>query len=808
VARFLPSLRTKGGIPRGLEVPSPFRGGGPESKALLTSYYTALQQQIGALSGDRARPWPIERAMAEGYDRVMWVFRAVEVIAGNASRLPFAPTRGARPGKPGKAVDDHPLTALLNRKANPLETGTQFRKRLGAQFLLSKPGAFVQVAKTYGGRPTRLDLLPPGRTRPIFGDYEQPITEWEVTAVTGRKTYLDADLVLWFRNPHPVDPFSGVTPLESAGLSIELDYFARLYNAMFVRNDQRPGGILAVKRPDGSAPTDTQMDRVEARFGRGPREAGKMTVLSGEIDFIDPAGSPRDLAYGDLSHVTKTEILSAFGVAESVLGSSADRTFSNAGQDLENFWGVEPMPAFLDNLATGWGPLLDDDITPDWDTSRVEALQRAKARQREEARSEVDAGLRSIKSYADLAGFGADIDDTPHTRALWVTSGKTPLPAREEDGPALGITDPEAAPAPGEAVPPAAAAVDAAGGSPALPAAPAATTGPSPQLVPAQSRTAAMILSATQGTTGALQTKAAAPRRRRTRAVLGVVPADEEAIRESRPDAAAMAAAEAAVAAALDALAVRFVERTVVRLQSAKVRKGTRHFAAEHAVDTRVGTKALDTSRAVDEDTWADDTQTVVRPYVEALAAAAAAAATAALVDDDGDEGTTVDAVVAVATAAAVAGALALVAASARTQARGLSHALNVAEQGGADMAALVARARGFGDRLKGWARGLATQTVVAAVEGARDSSVEDAIRRGLIRRGDVRRTWVSRRDGGVRGSHQVADGQTVRMGTSFRVGDALLRYPGDPQGPPREVSNCRCFVVLSHGVRRARLSA
>jgi hypothetical protein len=120
----------------------------------------------------------------------------------------------------------------------------------------------------------------------------------------------------------------------------------------------------------------------------------------------------------------------------------------------------------------------------------------------------------------------------------------------------------------------------------------------------------------------------------------------------------------------------------------------------------------------------------------------------------------------------------------------------------------LVGRVRRFGDRLRRWARGLAIQVAVAAVEGARDSAVEDALRAGRIRREDVRRTWVTRRDGYVRESHQRADGQTVRFGTTFRVGDALLRYPGDPYGPPSEVANCRCFVVVSHGVRRARLSA
>jgi hypothetical protein len=71
-------------------------------------------------------------------------------------------------------------------------------------------------------------------------------------------------------------------------------------------------------------------------------------------------------------------------------------------------------------------------------------------------------------------------------------------------------------------------------------------------------------------------------------------------------------------------LADRFIERTVARLQSPKLRKGTKHWHAQYEHDTRIGTKALDTAKAVDEDTWASEAQTVAQPYVQAAADAAA----------------------------------------------------------------------------------------------------------------------------------------------------------------------------------------
>ena len=58
-------------------------------------------------------------------------------------------------------------------------------------------------------------------------------------------------------------------------------------------------------------------------------------------------------------------------------------------------------------------------------------------------------------------------------------------------------------------------------------------------------------------------------------------------------------------------------------------------------------------------------------------------------------------------------------------------------------------------------------------------------------------RQWRSSRDGRVRATHRVADGQIVPPGGAFQVGAASLRWPGDPLGPPQEVINCRCSTLL-----------
>lgn len=57
---------------------------------------------------------------------------------------------------------------------------------------------------------------------------------------------------------------------------------------------------------------------------------------------------------------------------------------------------------------------------------------------------------------------------------------------------------------------------------------------------------------------------------------------------------------------------------------------------------------------------------------------------------------------------------------------------------------------------------------------------------------------WNTLEDDRVRPTHADAQGQTQAPGDPFEVGDALLLFPCDPNGPIEETANCRCFTFLS----------
>lgn len=55
---------------------------------------------------------------------------------------------------------------------------------------------------------------------------------------------------------------------------------------------------------------------------------------------------------------------------------------------------------------------------------------------------------------------------------------------------------------------------------------------------------------------------------------------------------------------------------------------------------------------------------------------------------------------------------------------------------------------------------------------------------------------WYDMNDSRVRPTHQAADRQTILLDEEFAVGNARLRFPGDPMGPPEETHGCRCVLA------------
>lgn len=107
------------------------------------------------------------------------------------------------------------------------------------------------------------------------------------------------------------------------------------------------------------------------------------------------------------------------------------------------------------------------------------------------------------------------------------------------------------------------------------------------------------------------------------------------------------------------------------------------------------------------------------------------------------------------------------------------------------------------GESMKGIAKRLESVTDMdkkAAIRNARTmtTSAENAGKKYAYERASglglhVRNMWLATHDGRTRESHSFLDGEIRELDEEFSNG---LMYPGDPDGEPEEVYNCRCSLV------------
>lgn len=347
-------------------------------------------------------PWDIERAYKEGMQKVTWVSRCIDAIAGNQARLPIILRKNNSPdgqivskGKSGKST----LLDLLNTKSNIGENSYIFRYRMSSQILLGTRGAFIEKVRGRDGGIIGLNLLPPQHTSPI-PDPKTFVSGYEVLMPNGDKIIMRPQDVCWIRRPHPIDPYLSLTPMESAGIAIEIENLAKLYNRNFLLNDGRPGGLLVLR----GEIDDDDKEELRSRFRGNIGRVGSTTVVSADdgVDFVDTSSSPRDAAYIQMRQITKEEILASFGVPESVIGNASGRTFSNASEEIRVFWN-ETMGPHLEILARALDEL-DDDHYVDFDTSSVPVLIMAKQEVERYSLEEFRSGMISLNEYRTVTG--------------------------------------------------------------------------------------------------------------------------------------------------------------------------------------------------------------------------------------------------------------------------------------------------------------------------------------------------------------------------------------------------------------------
>jgi HK97 family phage portal protein len=723
--------------------------------------------------------WDPTRVLEDALKKVTWVYRCVDAIASNAARQPIV----FRKDNPwvGEEVEIPELKKVLNKKANPGEDSFMFRYRLSAQVLTSRHGAFVEIIRDRAGRVAELRLFPPDQVKPL-PDSNKFVSGYEVRVLDaeGRPSVkkLKPENIIWIRKPNPFNPYMALTPLESAGVSVETDWFAKMYNRNFLLNDGRPGGMIVLK---GDV-TDDDMEELQSRFRGSIAMAGRVTVIAAEAgaDFVDTAINPRDAQYIEGRKNTKEEILMAFGVPEPVIGNAAGRTFDNAEMERLIFW-METMMPHLELIMRPLDDALDDqeDVYVSYDLSMVDVLQRMEMKRKEYNLREWDGGVITLDEYRAATGREPIGDDLGRLMVLATTKE----PYLTIDGEELELPlikkaiDPDAPVPPGMGD----------GGNNPNGRTPDGDVEEEPEEEAPDredERPAPLENEPQKSTAGELEAQI------KYLESLEIKEQDEAETRTKEIKAAINEEIDS-VTEQISSVAARFLERqkrvVTQKLGGRKMRAFTEkreQYIKKHGPVTNEAPYHVSLKAAVetvyDQETWDQQLSEDVEPILEA----AIERNGRKVADELGVEFDPESVVVKAALATQLARVLKVNDATRHK----VEEVLTTGALSNADAAEMTEMLSDeFDDMIDSRPGAIGLTEAVAAVNAGRYL--------GGLNATDKQKVWLALDDPKVRLTHSDADMQQVSVGDYFEVGGAKMLYPGDPSGPAAEVVNCRCSV-------------
>ena len=401
----------------------------PQSPAAARRRFTGLGRVQMSWGVPYGGEWDNERAIKDGLERSMWAYKATTTIANSVAGLPIDIVKGTP--RVHDLVDPRTAPLLWNRlnvRSSDHEDAWTFRHRAVMQLLMSKRGIFIEYGQRSDGEIEFLQLLNADLVKPI--PHPEKFVDGFELMVNGTPERIPGN-VLWIKMPHPTDPYASLTPLSAAGLSIDIDYYSRLYNRNFMANDGRPAGLLTI----GGGLSDDDAEVIKGRFS-GNAEPGRVTVIEAEdASFEDLSTHPRDAAYGEARQSARDDVLGAFGVPKSQTGDASGTTQDQSEVEEYIYWRntVSVFTTIFERAFSRLTPEADrDDFWVKHNTEEIRALQRPVREEDQRTIEQFRDGLLTMNE-AFIRLRREPIKGMPGFDTYFLSAGKVGLPTTPED---------------------------------------------------------------------------------------------------------------------------------------------------------------------------------------------------------------------------------------------------------------------------------------------------------------------------------------------------------------------------------------
>ncbi len=365
--------------------------------------YSTLPQPVRMQANPKA-------FMKEGYRRNDTVHKCVSYIARNAAGVRLALYTDATKKR---EITSHPLLDLLS-KPNKDMSGNDYVESVCAYTLLI--GNSYQYALQLAGneppeelwvlRPDLIEIVP--GTRGILR-YNFQIKEPPVQ--------FSPELIGHTKFWNPDDDHYGLSPVEVAGIFVDMNLAYRKWNLALTSNMAQPPGAWTTPALLGKKERDILEQNVNQKYN-GFKNAGKAPVLDGGLKYESYAVPPAQMNFLEGQGYNAVSVANIYNLAPQVVGDTASSTYDNMEQAVYGSY-TEAIFPLMDKVSGTWNrwlvPLYPDlkasGAVIGYDKQSVETIQKVMQAQ-ESAKAERWtkiwlAGGCTLTEYRDKIGLPA-----------------------------------------------------------------------------------------------------------------------------------------------------------------------------------------------------------------------------------------------------------------------------------------------------------------------------------------------------------------------------------------------------------------
>jgi len=292
-----------------------------------------------------------------------WVYASLSKRAKRVAAMKFHLLEMAANGDIDE-IDDHELLSLLYR-ANPTQSSYQFLYTL--EIMLGiwgsapvyKERAGKKIVNLWPLRPDMLTMIPDLNGMPSSYEYR----------VGGKTQSFPAADVVVINEPNPLNFLLGYSPLQAAGLEIDADMAAAVWNKSLLENWAEPGVVLTTEQKLD----DKEFERLQKTWNArnaGPGNAGRTALLEKGLKPEKMGRSPQEMDMVENRKFHRSAITSILGVPISLMAPE-DSNLANTEAAERIFCKdtIEPqMTLIISTLNEFMVPEFGDNLYLDFDS--------------------------------------------------------------------------------------------------------------------------------------------------------------------------------------------------------------------------------------------------------------------------------------------------------------------------------------------------------------------------------------------------------------------------------------------------------